>query len=193
MKYEKYIRPEGEITKTGYKLICLPYAGGGATAYYGWQKYFNEIEILPIQLPGHENRIDESLINDCSKITIEIANAIKPYISSCRFSIFGHSMGGIIGYSLTRYLEDEGYYPDVCFVSATDIGELDDLISSAELNDDDFFDRVSLFGGIDKDSEILQFTEFKTIFMDILRADFGIVESYSYDGEKSERKLLSVR
>ena len=53
MRYDKYIRPEREITKSGYKLICLPYAGGGATAYYGWQKYFSDIEILPVQLPGH--------------------------------------------------------------------------------------------------------------------------------------------
>ena len=93
-------------------------------------------------------------------------------------------MGGIIGYSLIRYLEEEGFYPDVFFASSTDIMEMRNVTSSAELDDDQFFERVSQFGGIDHDSEVLQFPEFKTIFMDILRADFGIVESYHYDGEK---------
>ena len=42
------------------QLFCLPYAGGGASAFRRWPAEFGpDVEVLPVQLPGRENRISE--------------------------------------------------------------------------------------------------------------------------------------
>lgn len=39
------------------KLFCIPYAGGSASIYLRWKKYFKEqVEIYPIELAGRGKR-----------------------------------------------------------------------------------------------------------------------------------------
>ena len=92
-----YVKFQKKITKDGYKLICIPYAGGGASFYNGWQKYFQNIEVIPIQLPGRENRMGEEFLLDCKEIAHKIVEEIAPYLDNENFSIFGHSMVVLIG------------------------------------------------------------------------------------------------
>ena len=41
-------------------LVCLPFAGAGASFFYSWNdKVAEEIEMVAIQLPGREWRVDE--------------------------------------------------------------------------------------------------------------------------------------
>lgn len=178
-----YIGFRKNIEAENYKLICIPCAGYGASFYNGWQAAMEgAVEVLPIQLPGHETRISEPLITDCCEAASEIANALYPYVSEGGFSVFGHSMGGIIAYEVSKKLGALGCCPDVCFISSTSIEDWSGVTPSEKLSDEDFFERVARFGGIDKDSEILKYPEFRSVFMKILRADFSIIESYGYDG-----------
>ena len=179
----KFIRYEKGITEEGYKLLCLPYAGGGASTFARWQNAMGQrIQILPIQLPGRENRVLEPLIQDFTEAVDQVYEAVRPYVRDHRFSIFGHSMGGIIAFALAQRFEEDGCNPDICFISATSLEDKTDLIKSRDLSDDEFFQRVSDYGGIDTSSEILQYPEFKEIFMKILRADFNLIESYPCQG-----------
>lgn len=187
-----YIRYAKNLTDNGYKLICIPYAGSGASVYARWQKEIGkEIEILPVQLPGRENRMSEECILSCKEAAEKIGKELFPYVESENFSIFGHSMGGIIAYETVKYFERNGKKPDVCFVSSTSIEDMSNMKKSTELNDDDFFKRVSDFGTIDTESEILKFPEFKSIFMNILRADFNIIETYEDDGYKINSPIVA--
>ncbi len=180
-----FVNYEKNITHNGYKLICIPYAGSGASVYAGWQKVMgSDIEILPVQLPGRENRMTEECLLSCKEAAKKIAYEIGPYLQNGNFSVFGHSMGGIIAFETVKYLEKTGKNPDVCFVSSTSIEDMSGIVRSSQLNDEQFFERVSKYGAIDKNSEILKFPEFKSIFMKILRADFNIIETYKYDGIK---------
>lgn len=177
-----FIRYEKGITEEGYKLICLPYAGGGASTFVKWQAAFgNRLEVLPVQLPGRENRVAEPLIQDFQEAVDQVYAALSPYVKDHNFSIFGHSMGGIIGFALARRFEEAGCYPDFCFISATSLEDKSLLTKSKDLDDDEFFQRVSDYGGIDTSSEILQYPEFKEIFLKTLRADFNLIESYPYE------------
>lgn len=180
-----FVNYEKNITPDGYKLICIPYAGSGASVYAGWQKYIgNDIEILPVQLPGRENRMGEECILNCKEAARKIADELAPYVESGNFSVFGHSMGGIIAFETIKYLEKLGRKADIFFVSSTSIEDMNGIVKSSELNDTAFFERVSKYGAIDENSEILKYPEFRDIFMNILRADFNIIETYEYDGVK---------
>lgn len=186
-----YVKFQKKITKDGYKLICIPYAGGGASFYNGWQKYFQNIEVIPIQLPGRENRMGEEFLLDCKEIAHKIVEEIAPYLDNENFSIFGHSMGGIIAFETAKLFEKLGVKPDVCFISSTSLTDKGDFIPSRELDDQQFFRRVSDFGGIDENSEILKYPEFQSVFLKILRADFEVIESYHNDQVKLQCPIVA--
>jgi medium-chain acyl-[acyl-carrier-protein] hydrolase len=101
-----YINLKGNIDNDTYKLICIPCAGYGASFYNDWQEMIGpEITILPIQLPGHENRICEPLIHNCCELASLIADEISKYVYKGKFSLLGHSMGGILAYEVSKDLQ----------------------------------------------------------------------------------------
>lgn len=179
----RYIKYAKNITREGYKLICIPYAGGGASCYIRWQQQFGDaIQVLPIQLPGHETRLSEPPLYSCRQAAEEIAEAVLPYIEHSRFAVFGHSMGGIIAFETVLQLQQAGLESDVLFESATSIEDYSGLIRSRTLNEKDFMERISIYGALDSDSEIMQIPEYHDMILEILRADFSIVEDYQWDG-----------
>ena len=55
-----FINYAKHVSAHGYKLVCLHHAGAGASAYLKWQNVFGDrLEVLPVQLPGHETRMRE--------------------------------------------------------------------------------------------------------------------------------------
>ena len=53
------------------KLICSPFAGAGASFYKSWQKYFSELDVIAIQLPGREQLIDEKPYDSVEIISLQ--------------------------------------------------------------------------------------------------------------------------
>ncbi len=88
------------------RLFCLPYAGGGATAYRSWAERLPEtIEVCPIQLPGRETRIREDPPRHVHDLLDSLVEALGPWID-LPFAVFGHSLGAILAYALARELKD---------------------------------------------------------------------------------------
>ncbi|WP_431906344.1 thioesterase II family protein, partial [Micromonospora carbonacea] len=92
-------RPQAPV-----RLFCLPYAGAGASAFRHWQGAFGaDVEVLPVQLPGRENRISEDPRFTVADVAAAIAGrADRPY------AIYGHSMGGRVGFEVVRALARTG-------------------------------------------------------------------------------------
>ncbi|KAK2959184.1 putative Thioesterase PikA5 [Blattamonas nauphoetae] len=77
------------------RLICFPYTGGGATMYATWNKLVpNDVDVMAIQLPGRQSRMNEPPIDDPLLVTDLVVEAILPFIKHTPFIIFGYSMGG---------------------------------------------------------------------------------------------------
>lgn len=110
----KYIEYSGYITTNGYKLVCFPFAGGGASHYAKWNEHMPAIEVLPVQLPGRENRIKDEPYRNSEELTEKIVNEIAPYLQSGNFSVFGHSMGGVLAFEVVKKLEKRNLFPDIC-------------------------------------------------------------------------------
>lgn len=177
-----YVR---SITPGKPKLICIHHAGGGASAYISWQEKFGDsIDVLPVQLPGRENRISEPLIRDMDEAATKIADDIIPFIRGCRFAVFGHSMGGLIAFELACELEKRGLYPECCFISASAFDEYIESEKSKYLSDEDFIRRVELYEAVSEGSGIFEYPEIRDVYINILRADFDLVEDHVYDGKK---------
>jgi surfactin synthase thioesterase subunit/3-oxoacyl-(acyl-carrier-protein) synthase/acyl carrier protein len=109
---EKRINPK-------IRVFCFPYGGGSASIYRDWHHDFPEtIEVCPIQLPGRENRLNEMPISEMKGLIKTLISELRPYLN-VPFLFFGHSMGALIAYELTRELKKQNLpLPMHLFVSA---------------------------------------------------------------------------
>ncbi|MEQ4304376.1 alpha/beta fold hydrolase [Plantactinospora sp. B6F1] len=98
-------------------LLCLPHAGGAASSYRAWLCDLTpHVDVLPIQLPGRENRMSvpfaESLDALIADLTAVIARA-----ELTDLALFGHSMGAVLATRLCTALEQSGRPVRHLFVS----------------------------------------------------------------------------
>lgn len=166
------------------RLFCFPYAGGGAFEYRTWALSVPpEVEIVAVQLPGREARLQETPFTKldalCEALAPILATALdKP------FAFFGHSLGAITAFELSRQLRRQnGAQPLRLFVSGSRAPQIPDPHPPLQhLPDDDFVQEVSVrYKGIPR--EILENAEMLALLLPALRADFAMSDTYVYDDE----------
>ena len=93
-----------EGNESSVRLFCFPYAGGGASVYYRWiDKFPTTIQVLPVQLPGREGRLHESMPNTLEGLIDTIYRDLQPFFDR-PFYFFGHSFGAFIASNLSARL-----------------------------------------------------------------------------------------
>ncbi|NJQ13814.1 thioesterase II family protein [Streptomyces bohaiensis] len=93
----------------GVRLFCLPYAGGGASAYRDWPEVFGpEIDVVPLQPPGRGERRDQPPHRDMAELVSDAAEALVPWLDGAPYALFGHSMGALVAYELACHLRERG-------------------------------------------------------------------------------------
>lgn len=186
-----FINYAKHVSAHGYKLVCLHHAGAGASAYLKWQNVFGDrLEVLPVQLPGHETRMREQPFSSCTEATDAVVQALQPYLETGRFSIFGHSMGGILAYEAAKKWIRMGLRPDVCFISSTYVEDMTNVPFSIDLDDAAFLERVRQYGGVEEAGIVLDTPGLRETFLRILRSDFNLSESYVHDGKKLDCPIV---
>lgn len=171
------------------RIFCFPYAGGGASVFKGWEKFFegSKIGVYPVQYPGKENRILETPIDNIDRLIIEIFEEIFPVLLQRPFIFFGHSLGTKIAYELSLKVYDELHlWPKLLVVSAGRAPHIREPKPIYYLNDEKFVEELERFEGTPKD--ILDNTELIKIFLPSLRADFKIDETY----ERNDRRAVGM-
>lgn len=166
------------------RLFCFPYAGGNPQFYRAWQKGMpNDVEVFPVQLPGRGIRFAEESMKDIKILIPQLVQALLPYMDR-PFSFFGHSMGALISFELTRYLRNNhGFQPQHLLVSGYHAPYLPDPDPPIHhLPDEEFIAKVILMNGIPE--EIIAKKEFLELFLPLLRADFTLCEQYQYQEEQ---------
>ena len=166
------------------RMFCFPYAGGGASAYRGWGASLpQEIEVCPVQLPGREGRLREQPFTRPEELIQAVADALTPWFD-LPFVFFGHSMGAMIGFELSRELRRRGRtLPLHLFVSGRRAPQLptrDEPIH--DLPEPEFIERLRELNGTPE--EVLQHAELMKLLTPLLRADFAVNETYNYTEEE---------
>ncbi len=110
--------PKREFSPSTIQLVCFPYAGGGTAHYYRWPSMISDrFVVLPVHLPGRENRFHETAIDHMDTMTEALYTHVAPSLRP-PFALFGHSMGALIAYELALRLVADGRSPDYLVVSA---------------------------------------------------------------------------
>ncbi|RKH58573.1 thioesterase II family protein [Corallococcus llansteffanensis] len=90
------------------RLFCLPHAGGSASLFRTWQAELGtDIEVCPLQLPGRESRLNEPPLRDLRPLVEALADAVARHADR-PFALFGHSMGALLAFELSRALRSRG-------------------------------------------------------------------------------------
>lgn len=164
------------------RLYCFPYAGGGASAYRGWQAALPAaIEVWPVQPPGREGRLHEPAFTDAVPLVEALAADLEHDPGGGGpFALFGHSMGSLLAYELARTLARQGRPGPVhLFVSAHRAPQQpppDDSIHG--LPEAEFRARLRRLNGTPE--EVLEHPELMELLGPLLRADFALNETYGH-------------
>jgi medium-chain acyl-[acyl-carrier-protein] hydrolase len=165
-------------------LICLSNAGGSASQFFAWARLLPpEIDLWPIQLPGRENRLRETPLSRMNVLIEAMAEAVAPILRE-PFAIFGHSLGGLIGFDLARMLRRRyGLQPAHLFVSARRAPHLPSRHEPINhLPDEMFVDELARRYNAIPDV-IRQDQELLDIYLPMLRADVTLFETYTWAEE----------
>jgi medium-chain acyl-[acyl-carrier-protein] hydrolase len=166
------------------RMFCFPYAGGGASIYRGWGASLPaDVEVCPVQLPGRESRLRDQPFNRTEPMVAAIADALKPHMTM-PFVFFGHSMGGMLSFELSRELRRRGQaLPLHIFVSGRRAPQLPAREEPIyDLPEPEFLIKLRELNGTPE--EVLQHDELMRLLIPILRADFAVNETYAYTQEE---------
>ncbi|MEM7356653.1 MAG: alpha/beta fold hydrolase, partial [Acidobacteriota bacterium] len=167
-------RPQARL-----RLLCFPYAGGGALTYRKWTTEMPpEIDVLPVQLPGRERRLREAPHTSMAALIDDMVGALERYVDQ-PFAIFGHSMGSIVGYEAARRLQqDRGVEPIRFLASARRAPQLpNDREGDYLLPDQELCERLREMNGTP--TEVLDNPELMQLMLPLIRADFELNETYT--------------
>ena len=162
-------------------LICLPYAGGNSFAYQNLSEYLDDfIQPLAVELPGHGLLFKEPQLDTLDRMADYVLDKITEQIRHTPWSLFGHSMGGMLGYLVARRAPERLLPPPLhLFISARRPGSVEPPFNWMDLSQDEFLNRISKLGGIPK--EVLANKELMEIFEPILYRDVKALETHPHD------------
>lgn len=142
----------------------------------------SQIDIVPIQLPGRENRLREPAIRSIDALAREIIAAIRDLLDR-PYALFGHSMGALVAFELARELRRQGMPgPRMMFASAKRAPQLGpDAVPMGRLPDETLLGRLHDEFGLDVSSEMRPLIE---LMLPTIRADICAVDDYLYVAEE---------
>lgn len=172
--------------RANLRLFCFPYAGGNAQIYRAWSENLpTAIEVCPIELPGRGVRLTEPLYKQVSPLVSDLATAIHPLLD-LPFAFFGHSLGALVAFELTRLLRrDYALVPVHLFASGRDAPQTNAgvprLTPVYSLPEREFLEKLRILSGTS--DAVLQNAELMQLFMPVVRADLEVSETYVYTPE----------
>lgn len=166
------------------RLICFSHAGGGTAMFCRWAGHLpDSIELSAVHMPGRESRLYDPPLTDLHAAAEVIVEHLLPS-ADVPFAFFGHSLGAHVAFEVVRSLRRR-QVPGPChlFASAARAPQLADPLSPiGHLPDQEFIDKIcARFGGVPE--EVLNNKELMKMMLIPLRADFEMVDTYSYTEE----------
>ncbi|MGV9601409.1 thioesterase II family protein [Streptosporangium sandarakinum] len=187
-------------------LYGLPFAGGGVSMFRPWARHLPPwVELRAVRLPGRPGRHRQAPFTDCEEAARWLADALAessagssadssvgssagsragdPAAGAVPYAVFGHSMGALLGYRLTRALLRDGAPPPALLALAAwpVRGAAAALTPDPADSDDRFAATLRSLGGLPP--EMADDPDALALTLPVARADFTLCRSYVYRAE----------
>ena len=167
------------------QLYTFHHAGGSCQYFQPWAaKLPPWIQLTSMQLPGRWNRVAEPAFLRLEKLTPVLGDAFQEILAANpkqKFAFYGHSLGGLIAYDLTKYLTKNHLpLPVHLFISSKrSLLDAANKFPIYELPIDKFAIVLSeLYGPLP--AEIAADPDMKAMFLDITKKDMELLDTYTY-------------
>lgn len=175
--------PFGVHADAPIRLLCLPHAGAGASAFRSWRRGLPPaIGLCPVQPPGRERRQAERPFSQVRPLVRELASQVVSSVAT-PYAIFGHSTGALAAFELAREIRRLGAPGPVhLFVAGRRAPHLPICRSDlARLSLPELAALLRELGGTPPD--LLADTDLLAMMQPMLAADFEVNENYEFAAE----------
>lgn len=174
------LRRYGGGRHSSRRLVCFPWAGGGASAYRRFTLHVPAgYEFLAVQYPGREDRFREQPLQRMDSLVRHVL-ADLVHDSARPLVLFGHSMGALVAYEVALALKQHtGQEPEALIVSGFGAPHIDLSYPrcSFAADDSEFLADIRRLGGTPQ--ALLETPMALKALLPPLRADYEILETYA--------------
>ncbi|MEV0696049.1 alpha/beta fold hydrolase [Streptomyces sp. NPDC050388] len=163
------------------RLFVFPHAGGSQLMFREWAAHFPEDwQFLPQDYPGHGLLAGLTPLDDADALVDWFLERLGAELGDpdVPFACFGHSMGALVAYEVTRRVVGQGGRPPVwlglsgCGAPYSDRPR----VEPGELTDAELRRRLVRLGGTPP--RILDDPELWSVFAPVIRADITLVANW---------------
>jgi surfactin synthase thioesterase subunit len=172
-----WIRRFHPTEKARTRLVCFPHAGGSATFFHPVSARFApDVDVVCLQYPGRQDRHRESPRRSIEVLADELADELAA-LTPCPTVFFGHSMGALAAFEVTRRLERDApaSAPAALLASGRRAPSTRRPEANHLLDDAGLLEAVRQLNG--PDMQGLD-EDFLALVLPALRADYEAVETY---------------
>jgi surfactin synthase thioesterase subunit len=177
---EKWFNKPYPNPKANQLLFLFHDAGGSKDLFESWYDQINnDIEMIVVQLPGRSERRDETPYLDINKLLADLVPLMDNVIDK-PYSIYGHSMGGLLGFEVARSLQkDYDKSPAKLLISGTPglknyENKFVNYIIENQLTEKDIHSLIPKFQRFDFNDEVVR------NMINVLMNDLKLIHSYKY-------------
>jgi medium-chain acyl-[acyl-carrier-protein] hydrolase len=187
------LRAQRALAAARRRLICIPYAGGGASVFRNWAKRLPaDLDIQVIQLRGRQDRLQETPPTRMAAVVDELALALGGLPASPTV-LYGHSLGALVAFEVARRMQTSGAPPVALVVGAARGPTLPFGESPIHSLDDERF-LEAIHQRYATPWSVLRNADLMTLALPSLRADMEVFETYRYEpGPPLDLPILALR
>ncbi|WP_019931181.1 thioesterase II family protein [Nocardia sp. BMG111209] len=160
-------------------LIC-PHAGTGASAYRAFAKVFSEhFDVVIFQYPGRQDRAKEPALPTVPALAL---GAFADFAASQHhrgrpLTVFGHSMGAMVGFEVVRAAEAAGVPVRLLAASAAVSPGRSAELPPHPSEDEQILDHLASLEGTG--AEVLASREIMRMALPVVKADYRAFDAYT--------------
>lgn len=175
---ERWLRRFQPAPAGGPRLLLFPHAGGSASFFVPLAKALAPVaDVLAVQYPGRQDRRLEAAHTAIAPLADEIAEVVGALDDDRPLAFFGHSLGAVVAFEVTRRLATaQRPGPAVLVVSGRRAPSTLREESYHRLPEAAFIAELGSLGGTDP--RILAEPELLELIVPPTRADYQAIETY---------------
>ncbi|UYY98651.1 amino acid adenylation domain-containing protein [Peribacillus frigoritolerans] len=175
-------------TSSSLNVIFLPYAGGNALNFMPIAKEFaktnKDVSVFAAELPGHDPSSKSSKLMDFSSLAKQITDEIEVKMGETDYVIWGHCVGTVLAFEVTRQLEERSRSPKKLYLASKIISNPNEILQTIENAKRLVFDDISKFH-----AEWTGTNELSTLGEEY---ELHLVKAFMHDSIESNKYLHSL-